>query len=116
MNGKSTSARLKVILRTDLRNSSSFSFSVLYRNISSTSARIIVDEILRYKTENEKELEFLRSVLKMTLRRAEVDLPFITQTKDELADVISKEFLLEASAIASDYVSDNFPIYILKKI
>ena len=99
-------------------------FALLYRlrdrlrdkKTQATSPRIIVDEILRYKTENEKELEFLRSVLKMTLRRAEVDLPFITQTKDELADVISKEFLLEASAIASDYVSDNFPIYILKKI
>jgi len=85
------------------------------KNTQTTSPSAIINEILGYQTSDEKKLDFLRSVAKMLYGRAEIGLPFITQTKDELKKIISKEFLLEASATASDYASENFPTYILRK-
>ena len=113
----------EILFSEDFENTVEQRFALLYRlrdrlrdrKTQTTSPHVIVDEILQYKTQDEKELDFLRSVVKMVSRRAEVGLPFITQTKDELADVISKEFLLEASATASDYPSEYFPIFVLRK-
>ena len=98
-------------------------FALLYRlrdrlrdnKTQTTSPSTIINELLKYQTPDEKKGDFLRSVAKMISKRAEVGLPFITQLKDELDEIISKEFLLEASATASDYAYDNFPIYILRK-
>src|SRR3989344_8321283 len=113
----------EILYSKDFENTVEQRFALLYRlrdrlrdkKTQVTFPHIIVDEILQYKTKDEKELDFLRSVVKMVSRRAEVGLPFITQTKDELMDVISKEFLLEASAAASDYESKYFPIHIMRK-
>src|SRR3989344_3181410 len=82
-----------------------------------TSVHAIVHELLQYKTTNNKRLSFIKSMLKMLSKRAEVNLPFITQTKDELEKNILRFFSLYASASASDYPSNDFPIYIyvLKK-
>jgi len=113
----------EILYSKDFKNTVEQRFALLYRlrdrlrdrKTQTTSPHIIVDEILQYKTQDEKELDFLRSVVKMVSRRAEVGLPFITQTKDELMDAILKEFLLETSATASDYASEYFPIYVLRK-
>ena len=82
-----------------------------------TSVHAIVHELLQYKTTNNKRLSFIKSMLKMLSKRAEINLPFITQTKDELEKNILRFFSLDASASASDYPSNDFPIYIyvLKK-
>ncbi|KKR84838.1 MAG: hypothetical protein UU33_C0007G0004 [Candidatus Azambacteria bacterium GW2011_GWF1_41_10] len=98
-------------------------FALLYRlrdrlrnsKTQTTSPSTIINELLKYQTSDEKKLDFLRSVAKMISKRAEMGLPFVTQLKNELDEIISKEFLLEASATASDYAYDNFPIYILRK-
>ena len=113
----------EILFSEDFENTVEQRFALLYRlrdrlrdrKTQTTSPHVIVDEILQYKTQDEKELDFLRSVVKMVSRRAEVGLPFITQTKDELMDAILKEFLLETSATASDYASEYFPIYVLRK-
>jgi len=113
----------KMVTSETFENTAEQRFALLYRlrnglrnkKTQTTSPQKIVDEILRYRYENETELEFLKSVLKMISKRAEIRLPFITQTKDELENVISKEFSLETIVTASDYASEYFPIYVLKK-
>src|SRR3989344_2514754 len=129
-NSLQTLNKLKIDLNTEkmvtsetFENTAEQRFALLYRlrnglrnkKTQTTSPQKIVDEILRYRYENETELEFLKSVLKMISKRAEIRLPFITQTKDELENVISKEFSLETIVTASDYASEYFPIYVLKK-
>ncbi|HEY4495573.1 MAG TPA: class I SAM-dependent methyltransferase [Candidatus Paceibacterota bacterium] len=113
----------EILFSEDFENTTEQRFKLLYRlrdrlrdkKTQTTSPHIIINEILQYKTQDEKELDFLRWAAKMVSGRAEIGLPFITQTKDEITDVISKEFLLEASTTASDYSSEYFPIYVLHK-
>src|SRR3972149_2329529 len=113
----------EILSSKDLENTVEQRFALLYRlrdrlrdnKTQTTSPHTIINELLKYQTSDEKKLDFLRSVVNMISRRAEIGLPFISQTKDELANVISKEFSLETIVTASDYASEYFPIYVLRK-
>ena len=113
----------EILSSKNLENTVEQRFALLYRlrdrlrdnKTQTTSPHIIINELLKYQTSDEKKLDFLRSAVNMISRRAEIGLPFISQTKDELANVISKEFSLETIITASDYASEYFPIYVLRK-
>ncbi|MDP3793119.1 MAG: class I SAM-dependent methyltransferase [bacterium] len=113
----------EILFSEDLENTAEQRFALLYRlrdrlrdnKTQTTSPSTIINELLKYQTSDEKKQDFLRSVVNMISRRAEIGLPFISQTKDELANVISKEFSLETIVTASDYASEYFPIYVLRK-
>lgn len=113
----------EILYSKDFENTTEQRFVLLFRlrnrlrdkKTHTTSLRAIINELLQYKTSDEKKLDFLRSVVNMVSRRADMGLPFITQTKDELEEIISKEFLLEKSVSAADYASEYFPIYVLRR-
>lgn len=113
----------EILTSGTFENNTEQRFTLLYRlrdklrdrKTQTTSPHSIINELLQYQTFDEKKLGFLRSVIKMISKRSEISLPFITQTKAELEQIIFKEFALETSEAASDYSSEYFPIYILRK-
>ncbi|MDO8728823.1 MAG: class I SAM-dependent methyltransferase [bacterium] len=113
----------EILSSKDLENTVEQRFALLYKlrdrlrnnKTQTTSPHTIISELLKYQTSDEKKRDFLRSVVNMISRRAEIGLPFISQTKDEFMNVIFKEFSLETIVTASDYTSEYFPIYVLQK-
>lgn len=114
----------EIINSNDFENTTEQRFALLFRlkdrlrdkKTHTTSLHAITNELLQFKTSDEKKLDFLRSIVKMISKRAEVGLPFITQTKGELEKLLSKEFSIEKRLNACDYPSEYFPIYVLQKI
>ena len=85
------------------------------KETQTTSSNKIVEELLQYKTYEETKLEFLRAIIKMISSRVDLELPFISQTKNEVEKNLFKEFSLETSECASDYSAESFPIYLCRK-
>src|SRR3990167_2665394 len=111
------------ICDTDFDNTVEQRLALLYRlrnrlrdkETQTTSSNKIVEELLQYKTYEETKLEFLRAIIKMISSRVDLELPFISQTKNEVEKNLFKEFSLETSECASDYSAESFPIYLCRK-
>ena len=80
-----------------------------------TSIHTITSELLQFKTADEKGGDFLRTIVGTISRRADIGLSFITQTKEELEKIILRKFIIEKIVTATDYYSEYFPIYVLRK-
>ncbi|MEK7461796.1 MAG: class I SAM-dependent methyltransferase [Patescibacteria group bacterium] len=113
----------EVLSSNDFENTTRQKFILLFRlkdrlrdkQTQTTSPHLITNELLRFHTSDEKRKDMLRSVIKMISGRIDVGLPFITQTREELEQIISQEFSIKTRLNARDYLSEDFPIYVLQK-
>ena len=82
------------------KNATELRFALLYRlrdrlrdkETQTTSLHVIINELLQYKTLNNKEIDIFRSVIQMLSKRIEIGIPFITQTKNNLKKSYLKNF------------------------
>ncbi len=113
----------EILTSKTFENTTEQRFVLLYRlrdylrdkKTQTTPPHTITKELLQYNTSDEKNLEFLRAIVNMISRRTELNLPFITQTKNEVETNLFKEFSLITREYASDYSSESFPIYFCRK-
>jgi SAM-dependent methyltransferase len=80
-----------------------------------TSAVDVVNELLKYKTTDEKKLSFLRDTVRISTKRIALKAFFVTQTKSEIEVLFSQDFSIENVKHANDYQSELFPMYALRK-
>jgi hypothetical protein len=114
----------EILNSDDFANTIAQRFTLLFRlkdrlrdkQTQTTSPFVIINELLKFQTSDEKKIDCLRLVTKMISGRVDVGLPYITQTEEYLRQLLSKEFSIESKLNACDYPSEYFPIYVLKKI